>query len=352
MKFFKDPNFALRFCQQLASMGGGNPNDPLGRLDANEQVFTVRGLEYIFQQTYDILYPQLKARSLFPINTQVPSGANTYTYFQVDKRGEARWITNYANDFANAEVLMAEFTGYVAAFGTGFSYSVQDLRAAAAVQLGVGMPLDKLRADAARFACEIFLDDVAAYGNSARQIKGFVNHSDISAVTVSSGGGAWTTTLAANSVANNLIIIADLNKLCNAPEQNTLGIETPDTLLLPLSVKPRVTQPMDPSVFHAGSLIDHWFKGQDTIKNIVYWSKLDAAQSVSAATGAQALTTGVAQAMVYRKEARVVELVEPQPFEMFEPERRGMTFFVPCHERTGGITIRYPLACNKMNVGT
>lgn len=346
MKFFKNPLFAARFFADLASMGGGTPGNPEGRVDSNEQAFTIRGLEHIFQQTYDVLYPQLKARSLFPVNTQVPSGANSYTYVQVDKRGEARWITNYANDFTNAEVLMNEFTGYVKAFGSGFSYSVQDLRAAAAVHLGVGMPLDKLRADAARFACEIFLDDVAAYGSTAQNIKGFVTHADIPTVTVSSGGGAWTTALATVNAANNAIIIADLNKLVNTPEQSTLGIETPDTLLLPLSVKPRLTSPMDMSVFHASSLIDHWLKGQDTIKEVVYWSKLDAAQSNGN------LSAGTARAMVYRKDPRVVELVEPQPFEMFEPERRGMTFFVACHERTGGITIRYPLACAKMNVGT
>jgi hypothetical protein len=241
---------------------------------------------------------------------------------------------------------MNEFTGNIAALGNGFSYSIQDLRAAQSVQLGVGRPLDQLRAEAARFVHEIKVDDVAAYGSTARNLKGFVNHPDIPDITVSAGGGAWTTALAANTVANNVIIIADLNKLVNSPEQTTLGIEKPNTLVLPLSVKPRVTQPMDPSVFHAGSLIDHWFQSQDTIKEIVYWSKLDAAQS------AGNLTAGVARAIAYKKNPQVLELVIPQTFEMFEPERKGMTFFIACHSRIGGVTVRYPKACARMNVGT
>ncbi len=348
MKFFKDPQFPARLAEGMQRLGLNSlrADSQDGRLDANEVAFTARGLEYIFTSTYDVLYPELKAKTFLPVNTQVPSGANFYTYFQWDKTGECRFITNYANDFAQAEVQLKEFTGQIAALGNGFSYSVQDLRAAQSVQYGVGAPLDRMRADAARFVHEIKVDDVAAYGNAARGLNGFVNHPDIPDITVSAGGGAWSTALATNSDANNAIIIADLNKLINAPEQTTLGLEKPDTLLLPLSVKPRLMQPMSPNTFNPTPLLKHWMAQQDTIKNVDFWSKLDAAQS------AGALSAGVARAIAYKRDPRVVELVIPQPFEMFEPERKGMTFFVACHSRIGGVTLRYPKACARMNVGT
>lgn len=346
MKFFKDPGFLTRLSDACARLGLGSMRQDSvdGRLDANEVAFTARGLEYVFTQTYDIMYPELKAKSVLPVNTQVPPGANFYTYFQWDKTGECKFITNYANDFSNAEVQMAEFTGKIASLGNGFSYSIQDLRAAQAVQLGIGQPLDRLRADAARFVHEIKVDDVAAYGNAARGLKGFINHADIPDITVSAGGGDWAGKTVTE--ANNLIIIADLNKLVNAPEQTTLGLEKPDTLLLPLSVKPRVMSPMTPGTFNAVPLLKHWMSQQEDIKQVIFWSKLDAAQSNGA------LTAGVASAMAYKKDPRVVELVIPQPFEMFEPERKGMTFFVACHSRIGGVTVRYPKACARMNVGT
>jgi len=354
MRFFKDPNFALVLAGALGAMGvtsltrtdsNGEPARLDARLDANEVAFTIRGLEYVFQETYDVEYPELQAKNLLPINNRVPTGATSYTYFQWDKTGECRFITNYANDFTNAEVQLQEFTGYVAALGNSFAYSVQDLRAAQSVQFGVGAPLDTLRAQAARDVHEMKVDDVAAYGNSARRLNGFINHPDIPTVTVSAGGGAWSTTLATVSEANNLIIMADLNKLCTSIEQTTLGLYKPDTLVLPLSVKPRVMSPMTPGTFNAVPLLQHWLKQQDMIKNVVFWAKCDAANSNGA------LTTNNAWAIAYKRDPKIIELVIPQAFEMFEPERRGMTFTVACHSRIGGVTIRYPKALAKMNVG-
>ena len=355
MRFFKDPNFALALCGALGAMGcnsatrtdaDGAPARLDARLDANEVAFTIRGLEFVFQETYDVEYPEFQAKNLLPINTRVPTGATSYTYFQWDKTGECRFITNYANDFTNAEVQMNEFTGYVAALGNSYAYSVQDLRAAQSVQFGAGAPLDSLRANAARFVHESKVDDVAAYGNTARQLKGFVNHPDIPVVTVSAGGGAWSTALAAGTDANNIIIIADLNKLVNTIEQTTLGLYRPDTLVLPLSVKPRLMLPMSQNTFNAVPLLQHWLKQQDMIKNVVFWAKCDAANSNGA------LSAGNATAIAYKRDPKVVELVIPRAFEMFEPERKGMTFSVACHSRIGGVTIRYPKALALMNVGT
>lgn len=320
--------------------------DQMGwRADANEVAFTARGLEYIFQQTYDVLYPELKGKSLVPVNTSVPSGAQFYTWFQFDKVGDARVITNYADDFVNgAEEFMKEFTSNIIAIGNSFSYSVQDLRAAAAIQLGVGRPLDRMRAEIARWTHDSKVDDLIAYGYSPRGINGFVNHPDITPVSPISGG--WSTTLATVNSTNNAAIIADLNKLVNSVEQTSLGVEMPDTLALPLSVKPRLYQPMHPDVFNPSPLIVHWFKQQDVIKNIEFWNKLDAANS------AGALASGNATALCYKREPRVLECVIPQEFEMFEPERRGMTLRVPTHSRFGGVTLHYPVAVASMNVGT
>lgn len=348
MKFFRNPEFLSDFRAELHRAGLRSfRRDAAGehcRLDANEVVFTARGLEYIYAQTYDVLYPAFQAKTLLPVNMSIPSGASNYTWFSYDKLGKAAFITNYANDFANAEVLMTENTGNIHSLGSGFSYSIQDLRRAASVQLGVGQPLDRLRAEATRFAHESKVDDVAAYGDSARNLSGMLTHPDIPTVSVING--AWSTTLATVDATNNGKIIADLNKLVNAVEQTTLGVEKPDTLVLPLSVKPRLTSPMDPAVFNAGSLIDHWFKQQTTIKSIEWWAKCDAAQSNGA------LTAGVALAMVYTRSPRVIELVIPQDFEMFEPERQGMSFRVACHSRIGGVVVHYPKACAYMNVGT
>src|SRR5215467_13234664 len=79
------------------------------RCDANETALFARQLEYIYTQTYDIEYPDLKARQLIPVDTRVPSGADSFTYTQYDKLGEAIIVHNNAQDFPNADIVGKQF---------------------------------------------------------------------------------------------------------------------------------------------------------------------------------------------------------------------------------------------------
>jgi hypothetical protein len=348
MKFFQNPGYlpefhALLRGMNLPTMRTDSADD---RVDAGEAAYVLKALEYVYAEAANKEYPELLAKTLIPVDTRVPSGAESWSYYQWDRVGKAKFIQNYATDFPNVAAFLTRFNKPVAGVGVGYQYTIQDLRAAMAVQFGQGAQLDQIFADTARMAHEMFIDDVAAYGSSTRGIDGFVTHGSIPAVAVSAGGGAWTTALATVNDTNNAIIVADLNKLTQSVEQATLGIRKPDTLILPLSVKPRVMVPSSISQFQSGSLMKLWLEQQDTIKNVFFWSKLDAAQSNSN------LTAGIARAMVYKRDPSVVSLVIPQLFEQFPPQARGMAFKVPCHSRIGGIKLPYPLACATMNVGT
>ncbi len=348
MKFFQSPRFLPELRDALTKIGVTTLRQDAAddRLDAGETLYLAKALEYVYAEAANVEYPEMLAKTLFPVDTRVPSGAESWSYLQWDSFGKAKFIQNYATDFPNVAARMKRFNKPCAGVGIGYQYTIQDLRAAQAVQYGQGAQLDSILATAARFAHELFVDDVAAYGSSSRGIDGFVTHSAIPAVTVSAGGGAWTTTLATVNDTNNAIIVADLNALANAPEQATLGIRKPDTLILPLSVKPRVMAPSAISQFNPGPLIKLWLDQQEDIKNVFFWSKLDAAQSDSN------LSAGTARAMVYKRDPSVVGLVIPQMFEQFPPQPKGMAFKIPCHSRVGGIKLPYPLACAKMNVGT
>lgn len=346
MKFFSNPQFLSALAGRLHDVGLTTLRQDAAddRLDAGETLYLAKALEYVYAEAASVEYPELLAKQLFPVDTRVPSGAESWSYLQWDSIGKAKFITNYATDFPNVAARMKRFNKPCAGVGIGYQYTIQDLRAAQAVQYGQGASLDSMLATAARMAHEMFIDDVAAYGNAARGIDGFVTHSAIPAVTVSAGGGGWSTSLATVNDTNNTIILADLDKLANAPEQATLGLRKPDTLILPLSVKPRVTAKS--SLYDNRPLIAAWLDRQDAIKNVYFWSKLDAAQSDGN------LATNTARAMVYRRAPDVVGLVIPQMFEQFPPQARGMALKIPCHSRVGGIKLPYPLACAKMNVGT
>ncbi len=346
MKFFKQNSFPAELAGILHSIGARTLRADAAedRLDAGEVAYVLKALEYVYAQAADKEYPELLAKTLLPVDMSVPTGAESFTYYQWDKIGKAKFIQNYATDFPNVAAFLKRFNAPIGALGIGYQYTIQDVRAAQSVQYGNGAPLDQIFADTARLAHEMKVDDVAAYGESARGIKGFVNHSAIPAITVSAGGGNWAALTLTD--ANNNLIVADLNKLANAPEQATFGLRKPDTLILPLSVKPRVMAPNSINAFNPAPLLKTWLQNQEDIKNVFFWSKLDAANS------AGALAAGVARAMVYKRDPSVVALVIPQLFEQFPPQPRGMAFKVPCHSRIGGVKLPYPLACASMNVGT
>lgn len=47
------------------------------RMDAGESIFFARELEYIKAKTYDIKFPQLKARELLPVEFEANAGAES-----------------------------------------------------------------------------------------------------------------------------------------------------------------------------------------------------------------------------------------------------------------------------------
>ena len=92
-------------------------------------IFFARELDYIKAQSYDVEYPQMTALSMFPISSEVPEGAETFTYYSYDKIGLAKIINNYATDLPRTDVKGKPTTGYVKSIGDSYGYSVQEMRA-------------------------------------------------------------------------------------------------------------------------------------------------------------------------------------------------------------------------------
>ena len=63
-----------------------NNQNPL-KLDSKETAFFARELEYVKSGTYDTKYKALKAKQLFPVSNEAPSGADTITYRSYSKGG-------------------------------------------------------------------------------------------------------------------------------------------------------------------------------------------------------------------------------------------------------------------------
>lgn len=293
-------------------------------MDANEGVIFARQLEYIESRIYEVKYPTLMGRELFPVDYSVPSGAETFTYRMFDHQGAFNLITNYSDDFHRVNVTGEETTGKIHSYGASVEYSVQDLRAAAMA----GLPLQDHEVRAARRASEQKLDDIILNGEAKGNLYGIMTHPNVPNAAVPNGAGG-TATWATKTPDE---ILFDLNDIVSDMVALTKGVEAPTDLVLPIAQYNLINDTARSSTSDT-TILEFFLKNNQYVKRVRSWYKL---------TGAGAGSTDVM--LAYRNDPEVLETVIPQEFEMFPPQANNMAFKVPCHSRFGGVRIRYPLA--------
>lgn len=296
------------------------------RSDAAESVMFARELEYVFTKTYDVLYPELKARTLIPVNREVPAGADSYTYTQYDRVGEAKEVDDYAKDFPTAEVKGDQLTAKIVSLGNAYQYSVQDMRAAAMAK----KPLDAMKASAARQAMEEKLEKIAALGSSARSITGALNAPNVDTVTLTNG--TWNFD---GTDANSLKIQSDVKQLVNSIRSGSKGIHGNAGLRLTCDLPTYlglVSTPQSPT-FKEMNIKDFLLKTVEGLADVTFWNRC----TVGDGSGGPIL-------WLYEPNPDHLELIVPQEFEQFPPQLEGMATKIYCHMRTGGVQVRRPKA--------
>ena len=196
------------------------PSQGLDRLDAAENAFFARELEYIIPELFEVTYSRINSRMIFPIDRGAGPAAETITYRQFDKTGLAKVISDYASDIPLVNVEGVEFTGRIRSIAIGAKWSIQEIRASAMA----GRPLDRQQAEAAREAMLREENRVAFFGDAAYGLVGLFT--DTNVPRVAAPGGVWSGKTSAQ-------ILADMHNCANAIVENTGDIEVPNTLLLP-----------------------------------------------------------------------------------------------------------------------
>lgn len=291
------------------------------RLDAAESVFFERQLDYIYAATYDIKYPDLMARAYVPVSNAAPSGSAEVTYRQFDRRGRAKIIKPGATDSPRVDILANEFSRPVRWGSASYGWNIVEIRQA---QMA-GLPLDARKAAAARRAQEELLDEIAALGAADYGIsEGFVNNSACAADTAPTG--TWSTATADQ-------IIADVTNSWTLMVTDTLGVEKPNTLLLPdaqhaiIATKPRSTT-SDTTVL---AFLLANFPGLNAIEP---WYRL-------AGAGAGATDRGV----LYNRSPEALTQEIPNEFEQLPVYQKGSNFEVETLVATAGMAFYYPRSC-------
>lgn len=310
------------------------------RSDANETAMFARSLLQVKTQTYDIVYPDLKARTLFPVDTSINTGAKTYAYRQFDKFGRPKPVNDYAKDFPNIGINGQEFILPIKSFGASYQYSYQDLRAAAFAQT----PLEAMQASAVRESMERQFEEVCAYGNADLNFDGFASApANLNIPETTSTGIDWST----GTVAN---ILLDVDKMSKKIFDQTKGKFKGNVLLLgTVEYSAAATRRVAEAYASNVSILQYILAASPWLTDIVHWPMLDNADG-GTCTEFAGPSGGASRKMMYQRDPLVVSSVIPQEFEQFAPQQENMAFVVPCHARFAGVRVTYPLACTFMDL--
>ncbi|QMV49872.1 MAG: major capsid protein [Mu-like cryoconite phage AB09] len=299
------------------------------KLDSGETIFFARELEQIKSRSYDVKYAELKARSLIPVSYDAGPGAESITYSQYDGLGVAKLISNYANDLPRSDIKGRQFTSPVRSLGASYGYNLQEIRAAKMV----GKPLEQRKANHAKKAIMQLENTIAFFGDADHGLGGFLSNPNITVVSVAANGnqnGAVNSTLWVNKTPDQ--ILADMNQVSNTPFNLTKGVETADTVLLPLEQYTLISSTAR-SANSDTTILDYFKKNNPFIKEVTWLNEMKGVGM-----------SGTNAMLAYRRDPDALTLEIPQDFEQLPVQERGLEFEIACHSRIGGVIIYYPLS--------
>lgn len=294
------------------------------RTDAKYSAFLSQQLEQVEAEVYRIEYPELKFRQLIPVDNGYNPGVETISFYEYDIFGQAKFISNYAQDLPTANIRGEKFSSNVESIGSSYYYSTQDLRAAAMARL----PLSSELGQAAMKFIERKMDHAAALGQSELGMIGFANHPNVPVDTASDNGSGSTHW--EDKTADQILF--DLHQLALAVWEETFELHTPNTIVMPTSLYGLIATKR--IGVETGNTVLKMFLGMNEwVKNVYSWNRLETA-------GAD----GGPRVIAYDRDPKVAKVAIPMEAVQYEPERKSLTYSVPMEARFGGTLIRTPLA--------
>lgn len=300
------------------------------RLDANETAVLEKQLEYMRARTADIERPEFKARSLVPITSEVDPGAETWAYSQWDRVGMAKIVANYADDIPKVATFAKKFVQAVETIALGYGWSWLDLQRTARA----GVPLRTRLAQAVRDGFEQRIEIIAATGIEETGATGLLNSPNVpqiaAAAPATGTDASWD-----GGDKTPLEVVDDLLAMENAVVNNTKGVRSADTLVLPLAKLNFIAQK---SIYAAApgnpldTILSVFLSKSRSITNVEFWHYCDEADD------------GDPLAIMYRRDPTVVHLELPLEQQELPPQAKNLSLEINSVGRIGGVAWEYPLA--------
>jgi len=311
-------------------------------LNDDDGIFFQRQLEYIQAQSYDVLYPELKGREVFALNTEGGEGINQITYRSYDKRGDAVVIAGKATDLPRADISGKEYTIDVRTIGNSFGYSRQEIAASKVT----GMPLEARKADAARRAYEEKVNDIIWFGRAQNNLGGLMGGpasypwaTITNTLVAGASGGTNLTPWGADKTPDE--VIADLTTACATMFEDTKMIHRPNKIIMNVSKHQYIMN--TPRSIHSDTSILDWFlRNNEFITTKAQVVPVNELKSVyGAVPGPSAGEEGFT---VMAESTDNMRVREPFPYIHIPVQYKGLEFEINCYGRFAGLEIIRPAA--------
>ena len=328
--------------RRILQASGIDPRDR--RNDALTMAFA-RELEDVIKEVFDVEYPELRAREFLPERTVSPEAA-TFTYRMVNRVGAADIINENGSNIPKVDIEAKEWQQPIVTWGASYDFTLLDQMRSGRL----GISVDSLKAEAARWACEYKLEQLAAVGDATLGLVGLVNAPGVAASTQASTGTwlaqiasiatATTTNATPPAVVVTQAIAGDLGVMMNNIFVNTEGIHTATDCLVPVSIYNALKiTPQSPG-FNSKSILQ--YLEELTGLEFNCWPQLNASDTVG--------HNGVhGQVVVYKRDPKIVNLMMAMQFTQQPPQPVKLAWEINCWMRGGAAQVRYPLAVTYMN---
>jgi hypothetical protein len=296
-------------------------------LDAAENMTFERKLEFVKARVYEARYAQFKARTLIPVSFEADPATETIVYHEYDGVGVAKLLASYSDDLPRADVKAKEVRSPVKGIGSSYGYGLQEVRASAKS----GANLEMRKAAMARRAIEQTINSIGLKGNATMGLIGLLNITNALSYTVPNGAGGVATWVA-GAGKTPTEILKDMHGIAKYVFEQTKGVESPDTMLLPASQYGYIATTRIDATSEV-TILKYFLANDPYIK---------AVEPLFEAAGAGAASKD--RMVVYRRDPEHLTLEIPQDFEQLAPEQDGLETVIACHARCGGVICPLPLS--------
>ena len=294
-------------------------------LDSAQSVFLARELTYIRTQVLTVKKAPLNAFSVFPVQTDIPSGAETAIQRTYDSVGMAEIISNYADDLKRVDLLAKEESVKVFPLGDSYGYNYREVQNASFANRN----LDALRAQQARRGIDLKLNKLAWNGDDAHNIVGFLGNSNITEYTLPGDGTGSSTKISTKTALN---VIRDINNFIEAIPTATNQVEQANTILFAPAVYTYLAT--TPKSEDSDTTLLTFLKGVHP--EITRWIKVGELKGAG--------TDGSDMMVAGYFDPSYIKFEIPTRFNQMPVQYRNLEYVVNCVAEAVGVTVTMPMA--------